>query len=101
MPSVLFCKVGCIQYLSGRKLGTPTLSLMTFSIMTVSITIRKCYIQHKDTQDNDIHCLCQVSILLSVAIQYMMLNVVMLCVILNVIMQSVIMRNIVMLKNDS
>jgi hypothetical protein len=65
--------------------------------MTLSLTLRKCDIQHKDTHDNDIQCLCRVSILLSVAIQYMMLSVVM----LNAIMLNVIMRNIVMLNNDS
>jgi hypothetical protein len=42
---------------------------VTFSIMTISITIRKC-----DTLHNDIQCLCCI-IMLSVTIKFIMLNV--------------------------
>ncbi len=49
----------CIITLSIKTLNI-IFSIITFGTMTFSLTIRKAFSQHEDTQYNHIQCLCRV-----------------------------------------
>jgi hypothetical protein len=64
---------------------------MALSIMTFSITLRKCDTQHNDTRQNGIQCICQMLLCWALFI----LNVKYKSILLSVIIVSVFMLNVV------